>query len=308
MSLNAISVPFVSVIIPVFNDSERLRQCLQALERQTYAQDAYEVIVVDNNSDEDIQSVVAPFSQVRFAKESRQGSYAARNQGISLAKGEILAFTDSDCVPALDWLEQGVKVLLANPNCGLVAGKIEFFFKNPQHPTATELYDSFTFLQQEQYVKELRFGATANLFVYRQMFEKVGLFNADLKSGGDQEWGKRVFAAGYPQVYADQVRIGHPARHDLKELRRKLYRVSEGKFFINSHNLPPLNAFIKEVALDIRPPIRTVLRMLADTRIERVPQRFWVMLIFLSFRYERLLTKLQLYWRYRWLQQRTTSQ
>ena len=57
--MSKLSTPFVSVIIPVYNDPERLKTCLQALEEQTYPKSAYEVIVVDNGSDESIEPLVA---------------------------------------------------------------------------------------------------------------------------------------------------------------------------------------------------------------------------------------------------------
>ena len=80
---------FVSVIIPVYNDAERLKKCLLALEKQTYPQAQYEVIVVDNASEENIKDVVSQFPQARLTFENSPGSYAARNQGISIAKGEL---------------------------------------------------------------------------------------------------------------------------------------------------------------------------------------------------------------------------
>src|SRR5262245_61336705 len=122
----SVSKPFVSVIIPVWNDSHRLKACLQALELQTYPRTLYEVIVVDNASDEPADRVASEFSKARTITEPTQGSYAARNKGISVAKGEILAFTDSDCVPALDWLEKGVSNMTRVPRCGLLAGRVEF--------------------------------------------------------------------------------------------------------------------------------------------------------------------------------------
>lgn len=98
---------FVSVIIPVLNDSERLKLCLEALEHQTYPKKLYEVIVVDNGSDQSIGSVVSKFTQATATAESHPGSYVARNKGILIAQGDIIAFTDADCIPALDWIEKG---------------------------------------------------------------------------------------------------------------------------------------------------------------------------------------------------------
>src|SRR5512137_2497769 len=150
-------VPFVSVIIPVYNDPVRLKTCLQVLEAQTYPKQAYEVIVVDNGSDESIAPIVAGFSQAQAASEPRQGSYAARNTGIGLAQGEILAFIDSDCLPALDWIASGVAHLLRKSNSSIVGGKVEFSFQNPAHPTAPELYDSIMHFNMKRYIEKKNF-------------------------------------------------------------------------------------------------------------------------------------------------------
>ncbi len=169
------SSPFVSVIIPVFNDAERLRLCLQALERQSYPRDRYEVVVVDNGSDDDLQPVVDPYKQVVLLRERRPGSYAARNAGIAKAKGDILAFTDADCIPDRQWIALGAARFLAADNCGLVAGQIELFFQNPSQPTAVELYDSIKIgFPQAEFVAESHYGATANLFTSKAIVEAVG--------------------------------------------------------------------------------------------------------------------------------------
>lgn len=218
--------PFVSVVIPVLNDSDRLRTCLEALKDQTYP--AYEVIVVDNGSDRSVEPVVAGFSRAKTCHESRRGSYAARNRGIALSKGEVIAFTDSDCIPAPDWIEKGVSRLRSTPGCGMVAGRIDIFYKNPDRPTAVELFETVIAFPQKDYIKYSQFGTTANLFTLRSVLDDIGLFNDELKSGGDFEWGQRVFKAGYKQVYADDVRISHPARHTIGELYKKITRVTSG--------------------------------------------------------------------------------
>ena len=124
MIKNATDDSFVSVIIPVYNDSKRLKICLAALENQTFPQKQYEVIVIDNGSQEDIRSVTNQYKQAVIYTEFQTGSYAARNKGISVSKGDILAFTDSDCIPASDWIENGVARLQTDSKCGLIAGKV----------------------------------------------------------------------------------------------------------------------------------------------------------------------------------------
>lgn len=220
--------PFVSVIVPVFNDPRRLRSCLEGLERQSYPRDRYEVIVVDNGSEQPLDMLVASFSQARLVHESQPGSYAARNKGISVARGEVLAFTDSDCIPRPTWIENGVAALTGMPNCGLVGGKIEVALRDQQHPSAIELYSLTTYWQQRKFVELDHFSATANLFTFRRVLDEVGRFDDTLKSGGDAIWGQHVFAAGYRLVYADDACVDHPAMFSLRELFKRIARQAGG--------------------------------------------------------------------------------
>lgn len=254
---------FVSVIIPVFNDSDRLRRCLEALSQQTVSNDYFEIIVVDNGSTDNVVQVIQHYPQVILISESQPGSYAARNKGIATAKGNILAFTDADCIPDPSWLENGIKYLAANPHCGIAAGKIKFFFQQPGAPNIVEIYDSAVHLRQEQYVKE-QWGATANLFTTPAVVNKVGLFNTDLKSGGDLEWGKRVSAQGYTVSYVLDSIVAHPARSSLQEMRQKMIRRVGGGYMLNhlhqNHRPKTLMQFSQKLLIKLRPPIRSAIR------------------------------------------------
>ena len=244
--------PFVSVIIPVYNDPDRLTRCLAPLDSQTYPADRYEVIVVDNGSREDVAPIVARFARATLTREVKPGSYAARNKGIAVARGEVLAFTDSDCVPAPDWVEQGVRALQADPEIGLVGGHIALFYQDPDRPTAVELYDSIVFgLPQKRYVEEGRYAATANAFTWRRVFDRVGLFDDTLRSSGDNEWGKRVYAAGMKQVFAESVRVEHPARSSLRDMCRKVMRVTGGHQDVKRKGRYTRTQFVKDVLRDL---------------------------------------------------------
>lgn len=225
--------PFVSVIIPVYNDSARLQKTLQALYLQTYPYARYEVIVVDNASDnsEEVPAVVRRFPNAIALYEAKRGSYAARNRGIATARGEIIAFTDSDCIPHTDWILAGVRSLLDNPKAGLIAGHIEFFFAG-HSPTVGEYVDSIFHLRQEHYSRVQHFGATGNVFTWRSVFDHVGEFNDQLYSMGDKEWGQRVWAAGYEVVYSPKVIVRHPARN-TQELLAKTRRCAQGNASID---------------------------------------------------------------------------
>ena len=300
MSKSSKSDLIVSVIIPVFNDSERLKKCLEALEKQTFPQNSYEVIVVDNGSDHDIKDVVAPFKQAFTLYEDRPGSYAARNKGISVAKGKILAFTDADCIPASDWIEKGVKALQSIPNSGLVGGRIELFFKNPNQPNAVEVYENIEYdFDQKKLLETEHFCQSANLFTFKNVVDDVGLFNGALKSGGDRDWGTRVFSAGYKQIYAHDSCIYHPARNSFYQLYKRVTRIEGGHHDLMKEKLSnseQINAFANDLMLAFTPPFRSFFRIWSNERLTTPKQKIQFILAMLFVRYiaawERIRLKL----------------
>lgn len=251
--------PFVSVIIPVYNDAARLAQCLRALETQTYPRQAYEVIVVDNGSCESIEPVMAHFLQAKAMVEKLPGSYAARNTGIAHARGEVLAFTDADCLPTTDWVEQGVKKLYSLSSMGSIGGQVVVTFRDAAHPTAVELYEQIMYFNQQRFIEQQRFSLTANLFTFKAVVDQVGRFDHELKSSGDKEWGQRASALGYPVIYAADARVFHPARSTLAELRQKVIRLSDGFDDLDQkRRLRKRSAFLSEGVMDWIPPVRSV--------------------------------------------------
>ena len=227
--------PFVSVIVPVYNDAARLRLCLSALARQSYPRDAYEVIVVDNGSDDDLHVALSAHPDCLLEREDRVGSYAARNKGIDVSKGEILAFTDSDCVPDGNWLRAGVDELLAAPECGAVGGPIEMFPPTERRLTAFDRHDLVWGMPQRIYIERFGLSATANLFARREAFARVGPFEANFRSAGDCEWCFRLTSAGLGLRFAPEARVAHPTRGSLYAFVQRRRRIAGGY-----HRLQPL--------------------------------------------------------------------
>lgn len=218
--------PFVSVVIPVLNDEKRLEICLKALTNQTYPKSCYEIIVVDNGSFQSLAPLASRYG-VNLFLEKQPGSYAARNTGIRHSKGEIIAFTDADCIPAHDWLENGVRVSLSAKNMGLVGGRINIIRKGPR-PSGFELYDQLNHFDQKKFIEKHNFSATANTFIRKRIFRDAGMFSDQFKSFGDVEWGKRVAASGYTLYYAPDAVVCHPAVTTLKKLVNRSRRLAGG--------------------------------------------------------------------------------
>ncbi len=262
--------PFVSVIIPVFNDYDRLALCLSALATQSYPQERYEVLVIDNGSAAVPSPPLPPDSNAVWLQQTKPGSYAARNLGLRHAKGTILAFTDSDCIPAGDWIEEGVAALDHLKGPGYVGGRIDVFPLDENSPTPTELFEMATAFQVESSLKELHYAPTANVFVRRQVIEDVGPFEEQLQSGGDAEFGRRVFAAGYQQFYASGVVVRHPARHSLQEQLTKLYRVTAGGLALADMGDTNARIQFESLSRQLKPPVRSLYRIFKSPRLPAI--------------------------------------
>ena len=109
----------ISVIVPFYNEEGYLARCAQALLAQDYPKERYEVIMVDNNSSDGSAEIVRRYPGIKLLSEGLQGDFAARNRGLAAAKGNLLAFTDSNCAPEKDWL-RGIAAAMLDPSLGSV--------------------------------------------------------------------------------------------------------------------------------------------------------------------------------------------
>lgn len=223
----------VTVVIPVFNDPAGIELVLGALVRQTYPQDVTQIIVADNGSTDNTLNVVRRL-QAQYpalihvvVEDGIRSSYAARNKGIQASSGGVLAFTDADCKPAPTWLEEGIQALEQEQAAG-AAGHIQMTFQG-EKPSVWEFFDAAGKLDQRSYVENVGFGATANLFVRREVLARHGVFRSDLQSGGDYEFGRRVTGAGEKLVYAERAIVYHAARTSFEAKLKKSRRVAKGQ-------------------------------------------------------------------------------
>lgn len=223
----------MSVIIPVYRDPTGIKRALDALLEQTYPASCHEVVVVDNGSDDGTLDVVEDFARrhpgriIAERATDVQDSYVARNRGVEVSRGEILAFADADCVPSPDWLTEGVATI-EGADASYAAGRVIMTFEGDE-PNLWEYYDAVAKLNQRVYIEEYGFGATANLFVRRDAFAAVGRFREDLTSSGDYELGRRLANAGHKGVYAEGAAVRHPARRTARAVLKKERRIVTGK-------------------------------------------------------------------------------
>jgi len=214
--------PRVSVIVPTYRDWDRLGLLMSSLAAQDCPPGGFEVIVVNNDSGEAPPATLALPPNARMLTEGRKGAYAARNAGLAVAKGEILLFTDSDCVADAGWVREAAAFLDARPNVSRLGGRIDL--APSADPTVADVYEAAFAFPQERYVAA-GWAPTANMGTRRLVLEAVGPFDDAHYSGGDKEWGLRTEAAGFGIGYADRAAVTHPPR-TASEILRKRRRIA----------------------------------------------------------------------------------
>ncbi len=220
------AAPKVSVIVPHYNDLRQLDLCLAALAAQTFTRQEVEIIVADNASPQGLEAVQAVVAgRAKLVSVSEKGAGPARNGGVAVATGEILAFTDSDCRPDRDWLEEGVRALGADD---FVGGRMRVSVRDPAQPTAAEAFELVFAFHNETYVTQKGFSVTANLLCPRRVFETVGGFRVGVPE--DLDWSHRARDAGFRIGYAPKAVVWHPARRSWPELQGKWRRLNRESF------------------------------------------------------------------------------
>ncbi len=218
--------PQISVIIPHYNDLVNLVRCIDLLEAQTLPRSEFEIVVADNNSRcglNEVERICA--GKARVVPAPLQGAGAARNAGVEASRGRILAFLDSDCRPTPTWLERGLAAL---SNGQIVGGKVEVDYEDPQHPTAVEAFEEVFAFNFKRYIEELGFSGSGNMFVPREIFDRVGGFRGEVAE--DADWGRRAVAANYRFHYAADAVVSHPARRNWRELTQKWRKSTRESF------------------------------------------------------------------------------
>lgn len=183
-------MPRISVVIPFHNRESTLGHCLQSLLDQDFPADDFEIVAVDNNSADGSGQVAGQFSRVVLLQERRQGSYAARNCGLRHATGDIIAFTDSDCVAASDWLSS-IAQTMGDPRLQIVVGKSQ----PAGQSRAVRLLGAYE-EHKDRYVfsttrSEKYYGHTSNMAVRREVFAQLGLF-VEWQRGADSAFVRKA--------------------------------------------------------------------------------------------------------------------
>jgi glycosyltransferase involved in cell wall biosynthesis len=229
------AAPYVSAVVPVYNDAGMLRHTLAHLAAQTLEPDAFEVVVVDDGSTDDTPQVLAAAttSRVRvrgIRLQTNRGRSAARNAGIRTAAAPLIVFVDSDVLVKEDFLMRHLEMHRSAGRPAVGRGPV-VTIPTPEIPRRTPLIR-----HSPAYL------STANASVARQALFEAGLFDEGFQPYGweDFDLGLRLKARGLPRLYSRQAVAYHvepPLAPDAfdRYLAKEEARAQTALYLLNKH-------------------------------------------------------------------------
>lgn len=213
----------LSVVIPSYNSSRTIRECLNSLIAQEGFNRFFDVIVVDSGEDSTAEIVRKEYPEVHLIKnETRLHQAAARNIGMQRASGEIVGFIDSDCVARPDWVTQMILLHEEHPEVLAVTGIV--LNGTPYHPVGTLSYlmefNEFVPGSPERYIGILLGG---NLSVKKNRFREIGIQFPNIYHSEDTLLAARIVEEGGTILFSPRVGVYHLNRTSMRDLLRHAY-------------------------------------------------------------------------------------
>jgi len=210
----------VSVIIPTYNMGWKLRKCLEGLEKQAYPKEAYEIIVVDDGSTDDTKSIIEGF-RIRYCFQENRGPATARNRGVEMAKGDIVLFTDADCIPNDNWI-QNMASPFQNPEIIAVKGT----YKTKQQSlwarfAQIEFNERYKMLLKHEYIDMVD---TYSAGYRKEAFLSVGGFDTSFPfpNNEDTDLSYKLSLRGSKMVFNPHAIVWHSGHPDTLKTYSKL--------------------------------------------------------------------------------------
>lgn len=263
------SVPLVTIVVPARNAAGHLPRCLASLFALDWPPDRREIIVADNASTDATASVAASLG-ARVVREGRRGAGSARNAGWRAGSGDLVAFTDSDCIVSPGWL-RGLAAAFGDPRVAVAGGPLV-----PDAPrTVIEEYIiAKDILSQERALRDdfcsPPFFVTANAMFRRTALEEAGGFDPALPvAGEDADLCWRLQWAGWTLAFVPEARVTHCHRARLRPFLRQVRSYGTG----HTHLFAKHRARFGLTRLTWKPPYVEILRGAALAPIRLVTGR-----------------------------------
>jgi glycosyltransferase involved in cell wall biosynthesis len=218
--------PAVSVVVPTRDRAGYLDVTLRSVLDQDFGE-PYEVIVVDDGSRDSTQDVIRRHGVRSLLHDPARGPNAARNEGARIAEADLVALVDDDVFAPRDWLRELVDGARRHPGADAYGGPIRARLEGPAPRSCGRELPPVTTLDLGAEDREADLVWSANMLLRRRALERAGEFDESLPTGGDEEeWLRRLSAAGGRVVYIAGAAIDHRRAGDdarLRSLMRSAY-------------------------------------------------------------------------------------
>ncbi len=229
------SIPFVTVIIPTYNERTHIVECLQSLIQSDYPADHFEVLVLDGGSDDGTRSLVLELAResdlVRLLDNPRRVAAAALNIGVQDARGDVIIILSAHSSVASDFVTQNV-IHLSKTGAACVGGPIRSISHSFLGKTISLAMSSpfgvgnalFRYSDREQYVDTVAFGAYR-----RQVFDEIGPLDESMVYNEDDEFSCRLRGQGGKIFLTPAIKSFYHTRTSLVQLWQQYFRYGQGK-------------------------------------------------------------------------------
>ncbi|MCB0289915.1 MAG: glycosyltransferase family 2 protein [Calditrichaeota bacterium] len=217
--------PFVSVVIPSYNSSIYISQCLEAIRAQQ-TRYTYEVIMVDSSSDRTEQIVARDFPEVRLVHLDRQTfTGMARNIGVEYARGEIVLFIDTDCIAPPGWIEKMCNAIQSSATRG-ICGSLEN--GTPWSITGSVGYylEFFRFLPSRGKPYETFFLVGGNSGFRKTVFDNIRFLNTNI--GDDVAFSQELKTQGSKLMFFPDIPVRHLNKSGLRRMLNYQHKLGLG--------------------------------------------------------------------------------
>jgi len=263
-------IPFVSIIIPVRNFERTIEKTFEYLLRVDYPRDCWEWVIADGGSSDKTVGIIKnwqknyPFIKLVEIPNCPSPGFA-RNKALEAVKGEFLFFTDADCAPNKDWINEMLKHFLVDPQIAAVGGEVFTLKVDPnnlveawcQHFRFNMVAPRYGFIKEGYYPEfpkkpwpsdvgghKAYFFGTCNVAYRRSAMKEIGAKFWERPTGEDMDLSYQHRQAGWKFYFAPKAKVDHMHRADLQALRKVW--VSYGQA-----HLPLIDKYVKNNGLEI---------------------------------------------------------
>jgi len=221
--------PFVSVIVAAYNSEKKISKCINSLFNIGYPN--YEIIVIDDGSTDRTKDVLSEFKgRINIIESKHSGPSKCRNIAVKEAKGEFIAFTDSDCIVDRNWIKELVKCFINDKVAG--SGGIQLSPEDETHfgKRVQKFFDLTGFLggyiksSRSEELKEVSHNPSCNVMYRKSAFLEIGGFDEDIWPSEDVDLDFRLKKRGFIFMFNPKAIIYHYRAQSIKQLASMMHR------------------------------------------------------------------------------------